>query len=233
MIKIMIQFNGKSLTLPINPEELQINRSAENENIDIIGLGKASRKGDPGLEEITIESFFPAKDSYWYTGVSPKTCVDYINQIWNTDNTNNNVAKFVTLGLPIDLNMYFVIDDFNYDHKAGEEEDIYYELSIKKYVPFGAKTISTQLTGLAAARAVSTATPPAQTQSSNSNSGSSNASGNRTYTVVRGDCLWNITKKYTGKGSRWQELYNINKKVIGNNPNLIYPGQVLTIPSGW
>lgn len=228
MIKIMIQFDGKFLTLPVNPEEITISASASNTDIDIIGLGKATRKGDPDLPGLKLASFFPAEGSYWYTGVKPKTCIEFIQKIWNTDNVNNNVAKIVTIGLPIELNMYFVIDSFDYNHKAGEEEDIYYELSIKKYVPYGAKTISTQLTGLAAARAASTTA----TNSRQSNSGSTNSTV-KTYTVVKGDCLWNITKKYTGNGSQWRALYELNKKVIGNNPNLIYPGQVLTIPSGW
>lgn len=228
MIKIMIQFDGKFLTLPVNPEEITISASASNTDIDIIGLGKATRKGDPDLPGLKLASFFPAEGSYWYTGVKPKTCIEFIQKIWNTDNVNNNVAKIATIGLPIELNMYFVIDSFDYNHKAGEEEDIYYELSIKKYVPYGAKIISTQLTGLAAARAASTTA----TNSGQSNSGSANSTV-KTYTVVKGDCLWNITKKYTGNGSQWRALYELNKKVIGNNPNLIYPGQVLTIPSGW
>ena len=222
-VKIMFQFNGKNLTVPINPEELEIARSADNTDIDIIGLGKATRKGEPGLESFTIDSFFPGPNSYFYTGVLPKTCIEFLNEIWKTDNTNNNVGKIVTLGLPIDINMYFVINDFDYDHKAGEEDDIYYTLSIKKYVPYGAKTVDVQLSGLAAARANSTAIT--------TNVGTSGTV--KTYTVVRGDCLWNITKKFTGNGSRWRELYNLNKSIIGSNPNLIYPNQVLTLPSGW
>lgn len=222
-VKIMIQFNNKNLTIPINPEEISVNRSADNEDINIIGLGKATRKGEPGLATFTIDSFFPGQNSYFYTGVLPKTCVEFIKEIWNTDNTNNNVAKIVSLGLPIEINMYFVIENFEYDHKAGEEDDIYYTLEIKEYIPYGAKTVDVQLSGLAAARASST-----------SNSAGSGSSGsNKTYTVVRGDCLWNITKKYTGNGARWRELYNLNTSVVGSNPNLIYPGQVLTLPSGW
>ena len=50
------------------------------------------------------------------------------------------------------------------------------------------------------------------------------------YTVKKGDCLWNIAKKFYGKGAKYTVIYNANKKVIGGNPNLIYPGQVLTIP---
>ena len=52
----------------------------------------------------------------------------------------------------------------------------------------------------------------------------------RTYTVVRGDNLWNISKKYYGNGNQWRKIYNANKKVIGSNPDLIFPGQKLKIP---
>ena len=51
-----------------------------------------------------------------------------------------------------------------------------------------------------------------------------------TYTVKSGDCLWNIAKKFYGNGAQYTKIYNANKGVIGGNPNLIYPGQVLTIP---
>lgn len=47
-----------------------------------------------------------------------------------------------------------------------------------------------------------------------------------TYTVKSGDTLSGIAARY---GMSWQELYAKNKFVIGNNPNLIKPGQVLTI----
>ncbi len=48
----------------------------------------------------------------------------------------------------------------------------------------------------------------------------------RTYTVKSGDTLSGIASKY---GTTWQKIYNDNKSVIGSNPNLIKPGQVLTI----
>lgn len=52
----------------------------------------------------------------------------------------------------------------------------------------------------------------------------------KTYTVVRGDCLYRIAQKQLGNASRWKEIYSLNKGVIGSNPNLIYPGQVYTLP---
>lgn len=52
----------------------------------------------------------------------------------------------------------------------------------------------------------------------------------KTYTVKSGDTLYAIAKRLLGDGSRWKEIYNANTSVIGKNPNLIYPGQVLRIP---
>ncbi len=51
----------------------------------------------------------------------------------------------------------------------------------------------------------------------------------RTYTVRAGDTLSAIA---AGLGlSDWRPLYEANKKLIGPDPDLIQPGQVLTIPA--
>jgi len=52
------------------------------------------------------------------------------------------------------------------------------------------------------------------------------------YTVVRGDCLWNIAKKkdFYGNGFAWPNIYKANRDKI-KNPDLIYPKQVFTIPN--
>ena len=47
---------------------------------------------------------------------------------------------------------------------------------------------------------------------------------------MSGDTLWGIAKKQLGDGKRWPEIYDQNRAVIGDNPDRIKPGQVLTIP---
>jgi len=50
------------------------------------------------------------------------------------------------------------------------------------------------------------------------------------YTVVRGDCLWNIAKKdyIYNDPFKWPTIYEANKDKI-KDPDLIYPQQVFTI----
>ena len=48
-----------------------------------------------------------------------------------------------------------------------------------------------------------------------------------TYTVKKGDCLWDIAYKYLGSGTRWLELAVLNN-IPAENPT-IYPGQVLNM----
>ena len=52
------------------------------------------------------------------------------------------------------------------------------------------------------------------------------------YTLVKGDCLWNIAKKkeHYSNGFAWPIIYNANREQI-NNPDLIYPKQIFTIPN--
>lgn len=50
------------------------------------------------------------------------------------------------------------------------------------------------------------------------------------YVVKSGDSLWKISQDLLGDGSRWNELYQANASIIGENPRMIMPGQELTIP---
>lgn len=51
----------------------------------------------------------------------------------------------------------------------------------------------------------------------------------RTYVVRPGDSLSKIAARYPEAWITWQSLYNLNRGVIGGNPSLIRPGQVLVI----
>ncbi|WP_249158216.1 LysM peptidoglycan-binding domain-containing protein [Bradyrhizobium jicamae] len=51
-----------------------------------------------------------------------------------------------------------------------------------------------------------------------------------TTTVSRGDSLWRISQRALGAGQRYAVIYRANRQQI-RNPNLIYPGQVIVLPT--
>ncbi len=52
------------------------------------------------------------------------------------------------------------------------------------------------------------------------------------HTVKAGETLSDLALKYYGSAvkDKWMKIYEANKAVIGDNPSLIKPGQVLKIP---
>ena len=52
----------------------------------------------------------------------------------------------------------------------------------------------------------------------------------RTITVQAGDSLSKIAKRELGDADKWHAIYDANRDKI-KNPDLIQPGQVLTLPS--
>ena len=51
----------------------------------------------------------------------------------------------------------------------------------------------------------------------------------RSYTVKRGDTLWDIAQALLGDAYQWPEIYRLNTGTI-ENPHWIYPGQELRLP---
>ena len=68
-----------------------------------------------------------------------------------------------------------------------------------------------------------------ETGSSSGRSPSEQTEKAQTYTVVKGDCLSVICRRFYGSGTA--KYYNALATYNGiKNPHLIFPGQVLTIP---
>lgn len=52
----------------------------------------------------------------------------------------------------------------------------------------------------------------------------------QTYTVVSGDSLSKIAKKFYGNANEWRRIFDANKDIL-KDPDLIHPGQTLKIPA--
>ena len=75
------------------------------------------------------------------------------------------------------------------------------------------------------------ATSVSEQNHTHANAGHHPQAQSRTYTVRPGDTLSEIAHRFYGKTADWTWIYNDNRSVI-QNPNDIYAGEELKIPSG-
>lgn len=54
--------------------------------------------------------------------------------------------------------------------------------------------------------------------------------GARTYTIEKGDTLSAISKRFYGNARYWKQIFDANSATI-ENPDRIFPGQVITLPA--
>lgn len=220
MIEIMFTYKNGTMILPINPENLRVNRSSASQVVNIVSLGEVSIPQEPKLATIQINSFFwanklekPSKEYKDWFLIWQRSKLPARWTVITSDSAN-----------PISYDLQVTCEMFNYDIMAAEEEDIYYELSLREYKPHGAKLVELEST----TELTANPSPPDRYDNKPVTP--------RTYTVVSGDCLWGIAKKFSTKnGADWVELYNIteNKEMIGNNPNQLVSGQILILPEIW
>ena len=78
------------------------------------------------------------------------------------------------------------------------------------------------------AATVDTSTAKPDTSSNTSSTGTNTSTSYTTYTVKKGDSLWNIAKKLLGSGSKYTKIQKAN----GLSSSLIKVGQKLKIPKG-
>lgn len=216
MYRMYILLGQDEWELPVLPEDLKVKSPGDNSTAKVLSLGEINRLEQKGLREIEIESMWPKNR---IPLVSSKTLPDpmaFVKAV-QSYRDQKKPARLLICGTDLDINMNVGIEDLDYTEKGGEVGDIYYKLSLKEYRAYGPKKVDLPKP---------TAKPVATVQQPNR---PGSASKPRTYTIVSGDTLWGIAKRYYGDGAKWPTIYQANGDKI-KNPNLIYPGQVVVIP---
>jgi LysM repeat protein len=209
--------SGKTkLRLPVNPESFAYTSPFAYTETEVEGLGEITNIGYRGQKEFTISTFWPKDYNPVYCSysgfISPREFV-YLMEIWRR---KREPIRYVVTGVHGGNNPV-TIRDFQIEaERAGSPGDVYFTLTLKEYRHSSVKTVDTSK----------------KTQKKKSRPPASKPTQKKTYTVKNGDSLWKIAarKDIYGDGNKWRKIYDANKKVIGKNPNLIYPGQKLVIP---
>lgn len=212
--------------LPVTPEKLEIKINNANETVTLINEGEINILKKAELTDIEFECMIPQVPYPFAVYKSGFLSAEYFLNYFEKLKTSQKPFSFkVSRKFPggkkmFSTNMKVSMEDYKITEDAGDGFDLTVKVQLKQYRDYGTKVVDV----------VMSENPTASIAPSRENNNTPAAA--QSYTVVKGDCLWNIAKKFYGDGSKYTVIYEANKSVIGGNPNLIYPGQVLTIPAG-
>lgn len=203
------------LWLPVNPEQVSVKTSHGYEDVQVTQLGEYTIIGEPLLKEYSFASFFP-RDYH------PGYCeYEDIPDPWSTVET---IEGWIKSRKPVRLDItgtkikgLVTIRSFQYSERAGNPGDIYFDLELKEYAEVKFRQVET--TGSGKSMVITGEHRPDGRIKPSS------------YLVIPGDTLWKISQRTLGSGDRWKEVYAANVQTIGKDPNKIYPGQKLVIPT--
>lgn len=217
---------GKMLC-PVAPSKLQLKIKGQNKTMTLINEGEINILRKAGLTEISFDILLPNVKYPFATYKSGFKNASYFLDSLESLKTSDEPFQFiVTRTLPngkmlFDTNMKVSLEDYTVKEDSKEGFDVVASVKLKQYREYGTKTCNITFAGT---KPKAAPTPVRAAENSPA------PASNKTYTVVKGDCLWNIAKKFYGSGAKYTVIYNANRDKI-KNANLIYPGQVLTIPA--
>lgn len=198
------------------PEKLTVKIKGKNKTLTLLNEGEVNFLRSPGLTELTVPFDLPM--------LSGSQTPDYYLSILESLKSDKETTQFMLVRLSpsgsllFDTNMKVSVEDYNITEEGKKGLDVAVDVNLKQWRDYGVKTVT-----------VEDSEDGGQTVTVEEERDASTAPTAKTYTVQSGDSLWAIAAKYYGSGADYTKIYEANTDKI-SNPNLIYPGQVLTLP---
>lgn len=229
------------LTFPITPGELTIKSGSNNEVVNLINEGDVNILKSPSLTEVEFEARFPMRQ-YPYARKYSKF-KNYFDTFKKLKEDKESFRFIVARTTPNgkrtwDTNLLVSLEDIELSENADQGDDVLVLFKLKQYKEYSVVKVKRKTTK----KKTTTTTKKKTTTTTKKKRPTKSTSKSKTYTVKRGDCLWNISRKFYGKGSLWKKIYNANKSIIektakkhgfksSSNGHWIFPGCKLTIPA--
>lgn len=225
--KAIVRLFLDKFLLPVTPSAIYTKIENQNNTLSLVNGAEINLLKNPGLTTIEFDALFPNAEypfAVYNDGFfNAKKSLDKLESL----KVSKKPFQFVVTRDLFEGSLYSTdikvsLEEYSFTEDVKEYGfDILATIKLKQYVEFATEsvTIINDSSG--------TSVEVSETRETNT---APTPSVGETYTVVKGDCLWNIARKYYGSGSKYNVIYNANRDKI-SNPNLIYPGQILTIPT--
>ena len=198
--------NGaERIYLAVNPSRITVSRPNENLVYSLAMGGTVNVWSGRGLREVTLDTFLPHGDSPFYNGQSPDTILAMLKR-WQD---SGDPVRLIISGS--DINDAFLIEDVTEVLREGDH-DTGVILKLREYKFKSDLAALAGGSGGASYGTVQKRTDERVTP--------------KTYTVKKGDTLWDIACRFYGDGTKWGVLA---KKNSVSDPRKLQIGKVLTL----
>lgn len=211
-MEIWLKQGKTKFRLAVVPPEYELASESGNTQVVIHSLGEINLLGKRKLKTVSFSSFFPKEYNSSYCSYkkfpTPKESVKKIEKM-----KNKGILHLTMTNTPV--NMDCTIESFTWGENDGSK-DINFTLEFKEYrkpVIKGRKNKEKVTKKIALPI---TQRPVKEIEDA-------------IYTVKKGDDLCKIAKVVTGSSANWRAVYLQNKELIGDNPEVLFPGQRLVV----
>lgn len=228
-LTLSVNQDAEELEFPVLPEKIDISEAGNGKTYEISGLGEINLIKNVKLTEISFEGLFPAS---WFPGANvarDKTWLPpshYITTIqkWRRDKLP---VKLVINFTGMEESLFTSIEKFTWSESGGAVGDIQYQLSFKKHRPFSARKVQ-----VAEPKSGSDQAAASNTDGSDKKSApprTDNRTTPKTYTLVSGDSLWKVAKRFLGDGSKYKQIQTLNG-IKDSELKKLKVGKVIKLP---
>jgi nucleoid-associated protein YgaU len=211
---------GDQFHFPVNPEEITIRREKQFETVNILSLGEIDFPQAEKVKEIAFSSFLPKEYDPSYCRYpdlpDPQVAMNQLNDFMLSKKPLRLLITETAVNVLVSVSVH------NSTFRGGEPGDVYIDLTCRTWREVKVRTaLEAATTGLGRtspdSRGAAESRPDLKPIPS-------------IYKVKPGDSLWKIAKMELGNGSRWREIYEKNRGIIGPDPNQIAVGMELVLP---